>query len=288
MQLSQRQCLGRVSNVVALGSTFLCCVLGGVLSCQEEHQLAPLRRYSAFPGVHRSDSGTVCTKSFTSGDDSAAVSERDVACSNVTVQRALLISIDGLGGGLLDQRLSEGKLPNFAALRQWGASTTEARSDFTYTTTLPDHTSMLTGRPVSPIEGLAADVNHGYYADGMPAPEETLHNAGNPNLSYIASIFDVAHDHGLRTCLYAGKAKFILFSRSYDARHGAPDRLGADNGRDKIDRSVILENQSSNLVALASADLEAGECDFAFVHVSDMDATGHQSGWGSDDWWNTL
>ena len=76
----------------------------------------------------------------------------------------------------------------------------------------------------------------------MPGPEVTLHNSGNPNLSYVASIFDVAHDHGLRTCFYAGKAKFILYARSYDAQHGAPDTVGLDDGRGKIDRCMILES----------------------------------------------
>ena len=171
----------------------------------------------------------------------------DAAISLSTAEHALLISIDGLGGSYVAQRLAQGGLPHLAALRSWGASTTEARTDFTYTKTLPDHTSMFTGRPVSPIDGLPADVNHGYYADDMPGPEATLHNSGNPNLSYVASIFDVAHDHGLRTCFYAGKAKFILYARSYDAQHGAPDTVGLDDGRGKIDRWMILESQSSDL-----------------------------------------
>jgi hypothetical protein len=38
-------------------------------------------------------------------------------------------------------------------------------------------------------------------------------------------VFDVVHDHGGRTALYAAKPKFRMFARTWNA-HGAPDRVG--------------------------------------------------------------
>jgi predicted AlkP superfamily pyrophosphatase or phosphodiesterase len=200
------------------------------------------------------------------------------------VTHAIIVSVDGLGGIYLEQGLTEGRLPNFAALKEWGASTTEARADVTYTVTLPNHTSIISGRPVSPVEGLAADINHGYYDNVIPGPEQTLHNSGNPNLEYLPSVFDTAHDHGLRTCFYAGKTKFILFTRSYDSQNGALDQFGTDDGRNKIDRCVIVEASTAHLIATAAADMAAGSCDLVFLHIPDLDALGHQSGWGSEVW----
>jgi len=212
----------------------------------------------------------------------------DPAANRQTAKHAILISVDGLGAGYVAQLLSQRRLPNIAALAVWGASTLRARPDYDYTETLPDHTSMITGRPVAAVPGLPNDVYHGYVKNGMPGPDETLHNSGNPNLAYVASVFDVAHDAGLKTCLYSGKPKFVLFAQSYSATAGAPDVTGADNGQNKIDRCSIVEQNTAALVAMAAADMAAGLCDFVFFHVADTDFLGHSVGWGSPEWLNFL
>jgi hypothetical protein len=202
--------------------------------------------------------------------------------------RAILVSVDGLGAYYLRQQLERGQLPGFAALGRAGASTLNARADCDYTVTLPNHVSMVTGRPVAADPALPDTTFHGFTANGVASPEVTLHNSGNPNLSYIASVFDVAHDHGLATCLYAGKPKFSLFSSSYNGKNGAPDTVGQDNGRNKIDRVMILDLSTETMLTTAEGDLAAGSCDFAFIHIADMDSMGHGSGWGSDAWLATL
>jgi hypothetical protein len=198
--------------------------------------------------------------------------------------RAILVSVDGLGAYYLRQQLSLGTLPNFAALARAGASTLNARADYAYTVTLPNHTSMITGLPVSADPDLPATAYHGWTINGQVPSTMTLHNAGNPNLAYVASVFDVVHDHGGSTCLYSGKAKFSLFANSYNGRNGAPDVVPPDDGRNKIDRVSILDLDTESLIASVEADLSGSVCDFAFVHIADPDSVGHGSGWGSDAW----
>jgi hypothetical protein len=257
-----------------------------LIGCQDERILGAARQCaSGMPRLPAQDAGVGCPGSLGGGTFDGA-SEADG--SRVPAKHTILISADGLGAGYLDWMLRENRLPNIGALRQWGASTTHARTDFEYTDTLPNHTSMLTGRPVLPIEGFPPDVNHGYIYDVMPSPDQTLHNSGNPNLSYVASMFDVAHDSGLRTCMYAGKAKFILHAQSYSATAGAPDTIGADHGRNKIDRCAIIEGNTPALVAMATADMAGGLCDLVFFHIADLDLLGQELGWGTADWLQML
>jgi hypothetical protein len=202
--------------------------------------------------------------------------------------RVIAISADGLGAYYLRQQLDHGKLPSFAALRRAGASTLNARADYEYTITLPNHTSMLTGLPVLADPALPITAYHGWTTNSDVPAEVTLHNGGNPNLTYIASVFDVVHDHGLSTCLYSGKSKFSLFSNSYGAKNGAPDLVGEDNGRNKIDRVMIFDLNTEALITAVEADLASEGCDFAFVHIADPDRNGHSLGWGSEAWLATL
>ena len=74
-----------------------------------------------------------------------------------------------------------GSAPNFKRLQTEGAWTNNARTDYTHTITLPNHTSMLTGRPVSLPTGMPAMTQHGYTNNGDPPPLETLHNFTTPD-----------------------------------------------------------------------------------------------------------
>lgn len=202
------------------------------------------------------------------------------------------VSVDGLRGDLLATMLAEdstGTLPAFARIRAEGATTFNARTDATHTNTLPNHVSMLTGRPVSQPAGQPNTVHHGYVANDDPAAGETLHNSGNPNLAYVAGIFDVVHDAGLRTALFASKSKFVLFEHSWDAVHGAPDAAAPDHGRDKIDAYGCIETSgtpptSAAMHATLLAELAAAPPAYCFVHYADLDVVGHASGWGSTAW----
>ena len=193
------------------------------------------------------------------------------------------ISLDGCRGDMLASRLAQdSELANFRRFVDEGATTFNARTDYTHTITLPNHTSMLTGRPVLQPATQPNTVHHGYTDNGDPGPGVTLHNSGNPNLSYVASVFDVAHDAGLSTALYASKSKFVLYERSYDAAHGAPDASLPDHGTDKIDRYVNLSPAAMHAAFLT--EMAANDYAYCFVHYADLDNVGHASGWGSASW----
>ena len=208
------------------------------------------------------------------------------------IERVIQISVDGLSGELLESLLDANPelVPNFQRFVDQGATTLDARTDFSYTTTLPNHTSMLSGRPVESPTGDPLDTtHHGYTNNGLPDLEWTLHNQGNPNVPYIASAFDVAHDRGLSTALYASKSKFVIYDQSYNAGTGAADVVGPDDGRDKIDSFATLVTGSpptaADMNAAYLADMAAAQYSYSFVHYRDPDTFGHGFEWGSPEWY---
>ncbi len=211
------------------------------------------------------------------------------------VRHVIHISVDGLRADYLQSLINNdtnGSYANFKRFVTEGATTFNARTDYTHTITLPNHTTMITARPVLQPAGQPNTVHHGYTSNTDPAPTDTLHNTGNLNIPYKASTFDVVHDYGLSTALYASKSKFVLFDRSFDATNGAPDLTGPDNGRDKIDAYVNESTGSPATAANLNADLVAGlganHWTYVFVHYVDPDAAGHASGWGSTAWNNAV
>ncbi len=184
------------------------------------------------------------------------------------IEYVIHISVDGLRPDAITT-LGAGNAPNFFRLRSEGAFTDNARTDAEFTNTLPNHTSMLTGRSVNGTSG------HNYTGNGLPAPTTTLHTTIG---SYVASVFDVAHDHGLSTGLYASKDKFIIYEQSFDAASGALDVTGTDNGRDKID-SWVYDSDTAALVTRYLADMANTPYNYSLLHLRDPDSAGHGSTW---------
>jgi len=193
-------------------------------------------------------------------------------------QYVINISVDGLGAIYLNALVNTNQLPNFKRLQDEGAWTYNARNDYSNTVTVPNHTTVMTARAVAGTEG------HNYTDDGTPAAGVTIHtNKG----SYVASVFDVAHDNGLSTALFANKSKFILYQRSYDAVNGAPDLTGPDNGQNKID-TYFYAHDSGPLVDAYLSAMTAAPATYSFLHLRDPDDAGHASGWGSTGYNNAL
>lgn len=180
----------------------------------------------------------------------------------------LVVSVDGLRSDAL-LTLPKGSLPGFEQLER-GAFTLNARCDPEFSVTLPNHTAMLTGRPVHGPAG------HDWVLNDEAPKGVTLHSNHG---AYVPSIFDVAHDRGVRTALFAGKPKFSLYDVSYDAEHGAPDTTGADEGRDKLDRFVFTLKTQEITDGALDALAHLGERTLVFAHYATTDLTAHAAGW---------
>jgi hypothetical protein len=204
-------------------------------------------------------------------------------------QYVIVISVDGLGGTYLNKIFNGTAtggpyaIPNFTRLKNEGAGTLAAHCDNNNWETLPNHTSIVTARPRDGVAG------HGWSSNGDPAVGQTIHSVKG---SYVAGVFDVAHDNGLRTGMYANKTKFSLFDTnasypgggSYNAIYGALDTTGVDNGRDKIDNTYINTTLGGIIVNTYIAQQSTNAMQYAFLHINEPDANGHGSGWGSTTW----
>jgi VCBS repeat-containing protein len=192
-----------------------------------------------------------------------------------SIQYVIHVSVDGLRPDAITSQTAA-QLPNFYRLRNEGARTDNARADYDYTETLMNHTDLTTGRGVYGPAGASHEWDTNSWTTGDP----TLHqNKG----SYVAAVFDVAHDNGLRTGLYASKSKFALFDTSWNATNGAPDVTGLDNGRDKIDVYRYLDSTSS-LTSNWVSDMTSDPQQYSFIHFRDPDTAGHASGWMSSSY----
>jgi hypothetical protein len=203
------------------------------------------------------------------------------------VRHVIAISIDGARGDFLRTFIetAPADFPNFTRLRNLSASTFNARCDYTDSVTIPNHLCMLTGRPVRRPEGSAAGVQHGVVSDA-PDLVETVHNSGLAAGSYKASIFDVVHDRGLGTALYMGKGRLRICGHSWDKANGAVDRVGADDGRNKIDVGIVTEaaegSATEAMVGHLVGTIEGSTLKtFTIFHIADTDYAGHGAGWST-------
>src|SRR5262245_11197746 len=169
----------------------------------------------------------------------------------------LHISIDGLRPSYMQTVIDGGFAPNLRRFQDEGAWTNNARTDYTHTITLPNHTSMITGRPVSLPAGMPAQTQHGYTDNIVPPTTTTIHNFTTPDW-YKASTFDVVHDAGYATAMYASKTKFILYQQSYNQTPEVPTSNKISTFYSPEETSLM---QSQMLSQLASEQFK-----YTFLH----------------------
>ncbi|MFE6647542.1 alkaline phosphatase family protein [Nocardioides sp. NPDC057772] len=167
-----------------------------------------------------------------------------------TTKRVLAISVDGLSVTAIE-RLGPGHLPTIYRLMRGGASTREARSEYEQNVTLPNHTSMVTGRRI-------ARSAHGHGVTwNDDRPWMTVQEAaGHP----VSSVFSQVGRAGRSSALFASKSKFAIFDRSWPS----------------IDRFVV--DGDSDLVDRAARDLVANKRALTVVHLGSPDHHGHRDG----------
>lgn len=175
----------------------------------------------------------------------------------------VIISIDGLNPDAITM-LGE-RLRAMSRLIREGTSTLNARSLVESTETLPNHTGMLTGRSVMGGRG-----------SGVTFNEDNGSVLAQVHGSYVPSLFDIAHDHGLTTAFFAQKDKFAFLRRSWDGGHGALDVTGHDGGRDKLDLAEI--RQEGSQAAEVARAIVHDHADLLFWHLRAPDAAGHDHG----------
>lgn len=183
----------------------------------------------------------------------------------------ILVSVDGLHPTVLALPHIE-HLPAFARLLR-GPHTLEARTDPEFTVTLPNHVDMVTG--------VLASEHKWVWNEEPPSARHggTIHARAD---RYVPSAFDVAHDQGCATGVFAGKTKFWLFEQSWGEAGGRKDETGEDDGKAKIDLVVYAESTATLIDQLAArlektAAQEKRSLDF--LHVAEPDNEGHAHGW---------
>lgn len=200
------------------------------------------------------------------------------------ITHVIHVSVDGLRGDFLRALVQEpgSQYFGFNRLQREGAVTYNARCDFSYSITIPNHTSMLTGRPVIAEAPLPPEIQHGYTTN-YTILTDLIQVQGLP-AGYKASAFDRVHDRGLRTGLFLSKEKMAIFARSWGPEYGAPDTDGVDNGRNKIDLVEIHEGNTAPLISRLVTEMDRDFPAYTFLHLCDPDYAGHGYGWTSLNW----
>jgi arylsulfatase A-like enzyme len=162
-------------------------------------------------------------------------------------RNVILVSIDGLRPDAIEKFAA----PTLQRLMREGSYSLSARTILP-SSTLPSHTSMLSGEP--------PEQHHVTWNNVMTAEKQVVD---------FSTVFSVARAHGYRTAAFFSKAKFspLQLPGSLDYSQAPGGWWGKwASTRTMSDVRTYLEKERPNLL---------------FVHLSDTDSAGHSSGWMS-------
>ena len=160
-------------------------------------------------------------------------------------KHVVLVSIDGLR----PDAIARFQAPTLQRLIREGSYSLSAHTILP-SKTLPSHTSMLSGEPPE---------QHGVFWNNVTSAET--------DVVEFSTVFGTARAHGYRTAAFFSKAKFSPLQKPGTLDYSqAP---GGWFGRWSSDRTV----------ADVGAHLRTVRPNLLFVHLSDPDQAGHESGW---------
>jgi len=167
--------------------------------------------------------------------------------------KVVIVTLDSVGSRAVRLAGRE-QAPTLHRLLRRGAGTLNARTAREETWTLPNHTTIVTGRRVE-----AARTGHGVWWNDERTEPATVQGAAGHDVS---SVFRVAGSRDRQTGLFVSKEKLRLFKRSWS---GAIDRL-------------VVQEDNQALARKARLDLIRNRRALTFLHLSGPDDTGHQEG----------
>lgn len=162
-------------------------------------------------------------------------------------RNVILVSIDGLRPDAIEKFAA----PTLQRLMREGSYSLSARTIMP-SSTLPSHTSMLSGEP--------PEQHHVTWNNVVTAEQDVID---------FSTVFSVARANGYRTAAFFSKAKFSPLQRP-----GSLDYSQAPGG-------WWGKWASARTVNDVLAHLKTAKPNLLFVHLSDPDSAGHSSGWMS-------
>jgi arylsulfatase A-like enzyme len=185
-----------------------------------------------------------CAPRYVVAPPGQQLTDASLPASSVT-RYALVVSIDGLR----PDAITADRTPTLRRLMETGSYSLKA-STIMPSNTLPSHTSMLTGEPPE---------RHLVKWNNTPAAKfDTVE---------VPTIFSVARASGYRTAAFFSKSKFHALQRV-----GTLDYSQAPGG-------WFGKWKSNRTVADVERYLAESRPNVLFVHLSDPDTAGHESGW---------
>jgi predicted AlkP superfamily pyrophosphatase or phosphodiesterase len=173
-------------------------------------------------------------------------------------QHVIIISIDGGKPAVMQQSC----MPNLQKLVTEGAYTWQATT-IDPSTTLPSHTSMLTGV--------------------VPATHKILWNRWRPKKGTVRvpTVFALAKNAGLKTAMFVGKIKFQHLAQTNTLDKFSYVKTAPHSASDTEQSFSACSIQPPLIAQEAAAWLVQEQPNLCFVHFADPDAVGHRHGWGS-------